>query len=246
MSELLSAKVIQQNLKLILDQIARACEKCGRTDTPRLVAVGKTFPASQTQYCYEAGQRHFGENYVNELEEKSAALKEVCPAIEWHFIGKIQTNKIKKIVECPNLSFVETLDSEKHAQTFQNYCNRLNKTINVFVQVNTSKEANKNGLEPTEVGTLIKFIIEQCPNLVFKGLMTIGSVQESHKTDQNSDFELMRNIRKEVSNTVGIPEDEIELSMGMSGDFPLAIQYGSTNVRVGSVIFGQRYYPPIQ
>ncbi|CAD5219592.1 unnamed protein product [Bursaphelenchus okinawaensis] len=237
MSEILSAQVIQNNVKLILMHIRNVCNKVGRADVPRLVAVGKTFPASQTQHCYEAGQRHFGENYVNELEEKSNGLKELCPDIQWHFIGKVQTNKIKKIVECPNISFVETLDSEKHAQTFQNYCSQLQKQLNVFVQVNTSGEVNKNGVEPAKVFDLVSFVKKECPNLTFKGLMTIGSIQQSQKADENQDFKLMRQIRSEVAEKCQIPEVDIELSMGMSNDFSMAIEYGSTNVRMDSSEF---------
>lgn len=94
MSEVLAAPVVQQNLRLVLQRIKEACQRFGRADSPRLVAVGKTFPASQTRACYEAGQRHFGENYVQELAEKAAELKDECSEIRWHFIGNIQSNKV--------------------------------------------------------------------------------------------------------------------------------------------------------
>ena len=236
---------VKENLAGILSRVSAAC---GAGGPARLVAVSKTKPKELLIQAYEAGQRHFGENYVQELVEKShdQEMLTKCPEIRWHFIGNCQTNKVKSLVSCPNLVVIETITSTKLATKINSQLDSVERTIGVFVQVNTSGEGNKNGLEPDSVPETVQHIREKCPRLKFSGLMTIGNLGNSlsaSKEGVNPDFETLRNVRKRVSEQFNLPESEIELSMGMSNDFEEAIRMGSTNVRVGSSIFGARDYP---
>jgi len=239
---------VTENLAVISSRVAAAyAASKAASHPPRLVAVSKTKPKEMIIEAYNAGHRHFGENYIQEIEEKSGdqEMLEKCPEIKWHFIGNCQTNKAGKLMKCPNLSIIETVTSTKLASKLNSQVGK-NSQIGVFVQVNTSGEANKNGLEPSEVVETVKFILEKCPNLKFSGLMTIGNLGNSlsaSNTGENPDFSTLSQIRKEVSEATNISEDEMELSMGMSNDFEEAIKMGSTNVRVGSSIFGARNYP---
>merc|ERR1712241_1170003 len=242
---------VKENLAGILARVSAAYgageSSVRAVSQPRLVAVSKTKPKEMLIQAYQAGQRDFGENYVAELVEKSQdqEMLSECPEIRWHFIGNCQTNKVKTLLSCPNLSVIETVTSSKLATT--------ERTVGVFVQVNTSGEQNKNGLEPGSVLETVQHIREKCPKLKFSGLMTIGNLGNSlsaTKDGGNPDFQTLREVRREVSQQLNVPESEIELSMGMSNDFEEAIKCGSTNVRVGSSIFGARDYsaketPPV-
>jgi pyridoxal phosphate enzyme (YggS family) len=142
---------------------------------PTLVAVSKTKPPFMLQAAFDIGQRHFGENYVQELCSKHGELPR---EIQWHFIGHLQSNKCKSIVEIPNLYVVETVDSEKLAKQLQKACLSVGRadTLRVMVQVNTSDEESKYGCEPKDAVAIAKCIAEQCPNLKLAGLMTIGKL----------------------------------------------------------------------
>merc|ERR550532_260678 len=190
--------------------------------------------------AYQAGQRDFGENYVQELVEKSQDQEMLtkCPEIRWHFIGNCQTNKVKTLLSCPNLAVIETVTSSKLATKINNQLSGTERSVGVFVQVNTSGEQNKNGLEPDSVLDTVQHIREKCPKLRFSGLMTIGNLGNSLSAVQdggNPDFQSLRDVRREVSQQLNVPESEIELSMGMSNDFEEAIKGGSS-------IFGARDY----
>ncbi|KAG0490994.1 hypothetical protein HPP92_007857 [Vanilla planifolia] len=162
--------------------------------------------------------------------------------INWHFIGHIQSNKVKPLLAAvPNLDMVESVDSEKIAIQLDRMVASLGRRpLKVFLQVNTSGEESKSGVHPSECIDLVKHIKLSCPNLVFCGLMTIGK-QDYSSTREN--FQTLCCCKDEVCKALGIPEDYCELSMGMSGDFEQAIEMGSTNVRIGSTIFGPREYP---
>lgn len=192
------------------------------------------------------GQRNFGENYVNELVEKSRdeALLEVCPDIKWHFIGHLQSNKVNKITTIPNLYMIETIDSEKLANTVNKSWKRVEEKepLNVMIQINTSGEDQKSGIDPQEAYKLVNHIRQNCPGLLFKGLMTIGAMNHDLNLGPNPDFQKLLECRKNVSEQLNLNELDIELSMGMSNDFEHAIENGSSNIRVGSTIFGARQY----
>ena len=217
-----------------------ASSRAGRDRPVRLVAVSKTKPASAVQEAYEAGQRDFGENYVQELLDKAPVLPS---DIRWHFIGHLQSNKVKSLIEgVPSLAMVETVDSEKLASRLNAAVAAAGRSpLRVFLQVNTSGEESKHGVEPgAACVALARHITAQCPHLQLAGLMTIGMPDYSSRPEN---FECLSACRKEIAEAeVGVSESELELSMGMSGDFEAAIAMDSTNVRVGSTIFGARNY----
>ncbi|CAG8441336.1 3126_t:CDS:2 [Ambispora gerdemannii] len=230
---------IESNLEKVRQRMNVALE--GRSQA-RLVAVSKLKPTSDILYAYEAGQRHFGENYVQELVEKS---KELPLDIKWHFIGSLQTNKCKMLAAIPNLWVVETISSVKSAEAMNNACASRESPLKVFVQVNTSGEESKSGVSPDECIPLVKYIRENCENLDFSGIMTIGALGHDTATDGlNPDFIKLKNIHQQNIEEFSVNADPtnapLEMSMGMSEDFEEALRLGSTNVRVGSAIFGER------
>ncbi|XP_075063582.1 pyridoxal phosphate homeostasis protein isoform X2 [Mixophyes fleayi] len=196
--------------------------------------------------AYSHGQRYFGENYVQELVEKASDTKilSTCPEIKWHFIGHLQKNHINKIVAVPNLHILETLDSVKLAEKVNASWQKKGSVekLKIMVQVNSSSEENKHGLSPSDTVGLVKHIKEKCLGLEFVGLMTIGSFGYDIAQGPNPDFQLLLKQREEVCESLGLPLDAVELSMGMSSDFEHAIEVGATSVRVGSTIFGERDY----
>ncbi|CAK9808874.1 Pyridoxal phosphate homeostasis protein [Anthophora quadrimaculata] len=240
---------LAENLKIVQNKIAAACSKRSseyKYFEPRLVAVSKLQPPESIIEAYEAGQRHFGENYVNELAEKGnhKQILEKCVDIHWHFIGHLQRNKVNKILNVPNLYIIETIDNEKLASTLNTSWPKFRKyddlKLKVMVQVNTSNEQEKNGCEITHVSSLVKHIIDNCKNLEFMGLMTIGMFGYDVSKGPNPDFLCLKECKEKVSKELAIDLKEIELSMGMSNDYEHAVELGSTSVRVGTAIFGAR------
>uniref|UniRef100_A0A5F8GBG3 Pyridoxal phosphate homeostasis protein n=1 Tax=Monodelphis domestica TaxID=13616 RepID=A0A5F8GBG3_MONDO len=213
---------------------------------PRLVAVSKTKPADMVIEAYAHGQRSFGENYVQELLEKASNTKILssCPEIKWHFIGHLQKQNVNKLIAVPNLYMLETVDSVKLADKVNNSWQKRGSSerLKVMVQINTSGEESKHGLPPSETMATVQHINAKCPNLEFVGLMTIGSFGHDLSKGPNPDFQALLCLRKELCEKLGLPIDQVELSMGMSMDFQHAIEMGSTNVRIGSTIFGERDY----
>ncbi|KAL2473467.1 putative pyridoxal phosphate-dependent enzyme [Forsythia ovata] len=230
-------------LRSVLQRVHQAADRCGRrSDRIRVVAVSKTKPVSLLRQVYDAGHRCFGENYVQELVEKAPQLPD---DIEWHFIGNLQSNKVKPLINgVPNLAMVETVDDEKIANHLDRIVGSIGrKPLRVMVQVNTSGEESKHGVDPAGCVELAKHVTLGCPNLEFSGLMTIGMLDYT-STPEN--FKMLAKCRSDVCKALGIAEEHCDLSMGMSGDFELAIEMGSTNVRIGSTIFGAREYPKKQ
>ncbi len=225
------------------DRISATHQKCLlrnlRSTKPRLVAVTKTKPVEMILCAHKQGQRHFGENYVQELVEKSQhplmAQLDIC----WHFIGHLQRNKCNNLVACPHLWAVETVDSERLASTLNASWERkgTDQKLRVFVQVNTSGEASKHGSSGDEVVPLVKHVVTNCNGLMFMGLMTIGRIGHNYS---NPDFEYLVETRRRLCEDLSLEVEKVELSMGMSSDFEQAIDAGSTNVRVGSILFGAR------
>ena len=255
------SQTIPQNLKMISEKVLFCylnTPKATRAlKPPRLVAVSKTKPKEMIIEAYRAGHRDFGENYIQELVEKSndVELLGCCPDINWHFIGNCQTKNAKKLATCPRLAVIETITSIKLANKLQTQFSEREKNeekeimVEVMVQVNTSGEENKNGIQPgPDVISTVKHIVENCPNLKFVGLMTIGalgnSLVDAENEEDNPDFIKLIECRRQITSSLELEEKSIELSMGMSNDFLDAIRMGSTNIRVGSSIFGARYYPP--
>ena len=216
----------------------------------RLIAVSKLKPANDILALHQkpSSQLDFGENYAQELTEKAGLLPK---SIQWHMIGALQTNKCKPLAEqVSNLYCVSSVDTAKKADALEKgraalaEKQDLPNKLRVLVQVNTSGEAEKSGVEPDKTAELCQHVREKCPHLQLAGLMTIGAIARSQAaTDENSvneDFVALRETRDKVVKELGIEAKELELSMGMSSDFEAAIAQGSDEVRVGTTIFGER------
>jgi pyridoxal phosphate enzyme (YggS family) len=177
----------------------------------------------------EGGCRIFGENYAQELVEK---VPQMANDVQWHFIGGLQSNKVNMLVNAfDDLSrlVVETVDKEKLANKLNNAAAGKGAKLQIFVQVNTSGEESKSGCDPSEVLQLCQHVVNDCKNLQLMGLMTIGAPGDM------SCFDKLVDCQSIVQEKLGI---DLELSMGMSGDYLKAIEKGATSVRVGSTIFG--------
>uniref|UniRef100_A0A7S3UC92 Pyridoxal phosphate homeostasis protein n=1 Tax=Picocystis salinarum TaxID=88271 RepID=A0A7S3UC92_9CHLO len=230
-------KALLERFTHVKERVEKAEKESGRE--VRLVAVSKTKPTWMLEAIYDAGQRHFGENYVQELLDKA----EVLPKdIQWHMIGHLQSNKAKQLVHrVRGLSCVETVDSAKLATVLDRSCAELGRPpLRVFLQVNTSEEASKFGVNPDDCVPLAKHVVDLCPHLRLAGLMTIGKPDYT-ATPEN--FHCLVACREAVCSSLGWSVGKLDLSMGMSSDYELAISLGSTNVRVGSTIFGSRNRP---
>jgi pyridoxal phosphate enzyme (YggS family) len=230
---------VGSHLDEVRQNIARVCKDSGRElDDVRLVAVSKTKPLALVQAAYASGQRCFGENYAQELVEKAEAIGH--DDVQWHFIGGLQSNKanmlVKGVVPYGKL-VVETVNSLKVAKKLDNAMNEFDgKTLEVFVQINTSGEDSKSGVNPKEAAELCEQIVKECERVKLKGVMTIGAPGDLECLDA------LVACRNQVAEKLEMEPKDLEVSMGMSGDYELAIQRGSTNVRVGSTIFGARDY----
>lgn len=232
-------KAVARALKDVAARIDSAVKRSGRTQPVRLVAVSKTKPAEAIQEAYDAGHRDFGENYVQELLDKAPLLP---GDIRWHFIGHLQSNKARALLEgVAGLACVQTVDSAKLADRLNRIATDLQRQqkLGVMLQVNTSGEESKYGCAPGEAVGLAQHIAGACPALQLAGLMTIGMPDYSSRPEN---FTCLVECRAQVAAALGVSADSLELSMGMSGDFEQAVEMGSTNVRVGSTIFGARDY----
>lgn len=230
---------IINNLNIILERIKKACKSSNRNpDEVRLLLATKTVPAGRIKVALRAGQTLIGENKVQELKEKYEALKDTLHTN--HFIGHLQSNKIKDILKY-EVSCIQSIDRLELAEKLHERLASENKQIDILVQVNTSNEETKFGVHPDKAIELIK-TIAQFETLKIKGLMTIGLF--SAETDKiRTCFRLLKSIQQQVL-ALNLPEVEMnELSMGMSGDLETAIEEGATIVRVGTAIFGQRNRP---
>lgn len=199
-----------------------------------LVAVSKTHPADKIQKIYDLGQRIFGENKVQEMVEKHSLLPQ---DIKWHIIGHLQTNKVKYIA--PFVNTIQSVDSEKLLQEIDKQAGKCERTINVLLQVKIAEEETKFGLELNEAKELFQdYLIGKYPNVKISGLMGMASFT-SEQTQVRKEFTLLKQLFDKMS----LQQSLSTLSMGMSGDYLLAIECGANSVRIGSAIFGQRNLP---
>lgn len=230
---------ILHNLNIINTRIKNACEKAGRNPGEvQLLLATKTVSAEHIKIALENGQTLIAENKVQELKEKYEDLKEIPH--HNHFIGHLQTNKIKDILKY-DVTRVQSLDRLELAEKLHQRLLAENKTIEVLIQVNTSNEESKFGVNPNDAIELTRKVSE-FSTLKVKGLMTIGLFSaETEKV--RSCFKILKNLQQEIISEK-IPNIEMkELSMGMSGDLETAIEEGATIVRVGTAVFGARIYP---
>ncbi|MBU5612704.1 YggS family pyridoxal phosphate-dependent enzyme [Geomonas azotofigens] len=227
---------IEEHLREIRERIARAATRAGRDpETVRLVAVSKTKPAAAIAEAFACGQVIFGENYVQELVAKQPEL----PAeISWHFIGSLQSNKVRQIAG--KVDLVHSVDRPSLAREIDRQWGALGKVCDILVQVNISREQTKGGTSSEELLGLVREVA-QLPHLKVKGLMTMPPFFDDPEGARPY-FRKLRELSDEVREAA-IPGVEMrELSMGMSGDFEAAIEEGATLVRVGSALFGERQY----
>lgn len=215
---------LQENYKHIKRQLP---------ENVQLVAVSKTHPASAIQEVYDFGQRVFGENKVQELTEKYPLLPK---DIQWHLIGHLQTNKVKYIAEF--IDTIQSVDSEKLLKEINKEAAKHDRKIKVLLQVKIAEEDSKFGLEIEEAKAIFeKFIKSEFPNVEITGLMGMATFTEN-ESQIKSEFSILKNLFDELNNKKQLQT----LSMGMSDDFPIAIDCGANSVRVGSAIFGRRDY----
>lgn len=222
--------MLQQSRNQVLAQIQSACALAGRElDSVQLLAVSKTQPSPVLAEMYQAGQRAFGENYLQEALEKITALKDLD--IEWHFIGHVQRNKTKHLAE--NFAWVHGVDRLIIAERLSNQRSDSQAALNICLQVNIDGQDTKDGCQPEEVTNLVAQI-SQLPNLRLRGLMVIPAPENTQA------FADAKALFEEVKSQHAKPEDWDTLSMGMSADMTEAIAAGSTMVRVGTALFGAR------
>ena len=219
---------LQQRLRDIRHRVDKAAEAAGRDPASvTLVAVSKRQPDERLQAAYAAGQRDFGENFVQELERKRELLPD---DVRWHLIGHLQTNKAKRIVD---KAFVHSLDSLRLARTLSKAALAAERTVTALVEVNLAAEAQKTGVSPSQVEELVR-TVDALGGVQIVGLMCIPPVGSGTEY-----FPRLVALKNHLEEALGRPLPE--LSMGMSADFEAAIAAGSTMVRVGTSIFGPRY-----
>jgi pyridoxal phosphate enzyme (YggS family) len=225
---------ISRNLARINQRIRAAAENAGRDPASvRLVAVSKIRPSADIIAAFQAGQTVFGENYVQELVQKLAEVRE---SVQWHVIGHLQSNKIKYIAG--QVALIHSVDRISLATEIDRQWGKLGKICDVLIQVNISGEATKSGT--TEAGAIQ--LVRECallPNIRVRGLMTMPPFFDDPDAARPY-FAELRRLSEAVAAQQIAGVDMVELSMGMSGDFEAAIQEGATLVRIGTAIFGER------
>ncbi len=226
---------IEANLARLRQEMAAACRRAGRReDAVALMAVSKVHPVELLLEAYAAGQRLFGENRVQEVAEKSSSLAGL--EVEMHLIGPLQSNKTARAAEL--FAAVDTVDSLKVAQRLNTAAGTLGKRLPVLIEVKLSEEESKHGVAPEELAGLVS-AMTGLENLGLNGLMTVPPWSEDAEVARPY-FQRLRRLRDEQQR---VCSTLVELSMGMSGDFAVAIEEGSTCVRVGTAVFGKRPRP---
>ncbi|MDD5085980.1 MAG: YggS family pyridoxal phosphate-dependent enzyme [Candidatus Omnitrophica bacterium] len=222
--------MIRENLKLLTERVETSARRAAREPgTVKIVLVTKNIPVDRIREAYDCGFRVFGENRVQEFLEKFPALPS---DITWHLIGHLQTNKVKYIAD--KISLIHSVDSVKLAEELEKRAALIGRNIRVLLEVNTSGEASKFGFSPDGVAGSFSNI-KALPHLEVLGLMTIGPLTEDKVTSREA-FRSLKVTKEKIEQNFGVSLPE--LSMGMSGDYEIAIEEGSTMVRIGTVVFG--------
>lgn len=228
--------MLKENLKEVQENILKACEKSGRNpEDVTLIAVSKNKPVPMLQEIYDENIRDFGENKVQELVEK---YDELPQDIKWHMIGHLQRNKVKYIVD--KVCLIHSVDSYRLAEEINIQAKKKNITVPILVEVNIAEESSKFGVHAEDAIALVEQIA-QLENVRIKGLMTIAPFVENPEDNR----QYFRNIRQLSVDIAAKNIDNVSmnvLSMGMTGDYMVAIEEGATMVRVGTGIFGERNY----
>lgn len=225
----------------IAEQLALAYQKLAKntqghansTNAVQLIAVSKTQPVDAISAAYQAGQRQFGENYPQELASKAASLRHLTD-LEWHFIGPLQSNKTRLVAE--HATWVQSIDRLKIAQRLNEQRPPALPDLQILLQINISDEAAKSGIAPAQMLELAS-AVSTLPRLKLRGLMAIPATGDTQRLSE--DFAAMQQLSARLQREY--PEATV-LSMGMSEDWPLALRYGATMIRLGTAIFGARNY----
>lgn len=227
---------LRENLLAVEDRIETACRRAGRKRSEvTLVAVSKTKPVEMLREAYDLGVRVFGENKVQEIRGKY----EMLPGdIQWHMIGHLQTNKVKYIVD--KVRLIHSVDSLNLARVIEKEAEKQNRTVDILLEVNVAEEESKFGLKTSEVLPLVEKVM-QLPHIRLRGLMTIAPFVENPEKNR-AIFANLHDLYVDIKEK-NIDNDTVSiLSMGMTNDYEVAIEEGSTMVRIGTGIFGARNY----
>ena len=227
--------MIRENLEKIEEEIKKAAGKSPYGQSVRLVAVSKTKPIEDIMEAYEAGIRDFGENKVQELTQK---YEELPKDIRWHLIGHLQRNKVKYVIGKTYL--IHSVDSLRLASEIEKEAEKKNVDVDILIQVNISQEESKFGIPANEAKGLIEEV-SKMPHINIRGLMTIAP-ECADPEDVREVFAALHKLSIDIESFNRDNNFNCELSMGMSGDYKVAISEGATYVRIGSSIFGRRNY----
>lgn len=235
----MKSHMVQENIKNVEAKIKAACDKSGRNpEEVKLIAVSKTKPVEMLQEAYDYGCRDFGENKVQELVDK---YEKMPKDIRWHMIGHLQRNKVKYIID--KVYLIHSVDSLRLAEEISKEAVKHNVTVSILIEVNVAGEESKFGTTSEEAFSLVE-AIAKLPNILIKGLMTIAPYVENAEENRLYFAKLKQIyvdiIHKNIDNVC-----MKELSMGMTGDYEVAITEGTTYVRVGTGIFGERQYTTV-
>lgn len=225
---MLTKQLAVENLDKLIERVEAARLQVSHHHIVKIIAISKYSQSEEVATLYGAGQRAYGENKVQDLKDKMEKLEEL--PLEWHFVGRLQKNKINNLIDL-NPTLIQSIDSLELAIELNKKLEAKNKKINALLQINSAYEESKAGVMPEEAIEVYKNIIDTCPNITLKGVMSIGAHVEDEDIIKKS-FETTKKIFDELA-----PFGVKYCSMGMSGDFELAITCGSNMIRVGSSLF---------
>jgi len=228
---------IKERFAEVMDRVENAAQKSGRSmQEVTVIAVSKTHPIETVQEAIECGICHFAENRIQEAEEKIPQQK--IPGVTWHLVGHLQRNKARNAIQL--FDRFHALDSKRLARRLQKQLAKENvEKFPAYVQVNTSGEESKYGIEPEELESLLGVVSDECPLLKVEGLMTVAPFTDD-ETVLRKTFAALRNLMEKTDDT-GYHNVELrDLSMGMTNDYEIAIEEGATHLRIGRAIFGER------
>jgi pyridoxal phosphate enzyme (YggS family) len=225
---MLTKQLAVENLDSVIERVEAARLQVSHHHIVKIIAISKYSQAQEVETLYNAGQRAYGENKVQDLKEKMEKLEEL--PLEWHFVGRLQKNKINNLIDL-NPTLVQSIDSLDLAIELNKKLEAKNKKINALLQINSAYEESKTGVMPEEAIEIYKKIFDTCTNINLKGVMSIGAHVDDEELIKKS-FQTTKKIFDELQ-----PLGAKYCSMGMSGDFELAIKCGSNMIRVGSSLF---------
>ncbi|MGB5917765.1 YggS family pyridoxal phosphate-dependent enzyme [Arcobacter sp.] len=225
---MLTKQLAVENLDKLIERVEAARLQVSHHHIVKIIAISKYSLSEEVATLYNAGQRAYGENKVQDLKDKMEKLEEL--PLEWHFVGRLQKNKINNLIDL-NPTLIQSIDSLELAIELNKKLEAKNKKINALLQINSAYEESKAGVMPEEAIEVYKNIIDTCPNITLKGVMSIGAHVEDEDIIKKS-FETTKKIFDDLA-----PLGAKYCSMGMSGDFELAIACGSNMIRVGSSLF---------